>query len=44
MNYPGFVATLHVQNPLGRDGQGKNQPILMQIRRGTQKTRGPLQI
>ena len=22
----GIVATLHVQNPLGRDGQGKNHP------------------
>ena len=44
MNYPGLVVTLHVQNPLGRDGQGKNQPILIQIRRDTQKTRGPLQI
>ena len=35
MNYPGLVATLHVQNPLGRDEQVKNQPILKQIRRGT---------
>ena len=23
----GLVATLHVQNPLGRDGQGKNHPM-----------------
>ena len=23
----GLVATLHVQNPLGRDGQRKNQPM-----------------
>ena len=23
----GLVATLHVQNPLGGDGQGKNQPL-----------------
>ena len=29
---------LHIKNPLGRDRQGKNQPIKKQIRRGAQGT------
>ena len=34
----GWVATLHVQNPLSWDGQGENQPIQNKIHRGAQGT------
>lgn len=32
------VVTTHVQNPLGREGQGKNQPIQNDICKGTHGT------
>ena len=34
----GLVAMRHIQNPLGRDWQGENQPIQNHIYRGAQGT------